>query len=121
MKRNGATRAVIGLAVCLWAMSPAAALAQPDISSTSRTPGIVTFSPDSPVPPNVSPEAKAYFLRQRPAPGAPLVFVPDCTDPAQRAAFLQYRHKLAQYWDLAAQASPIPWRKVDTTIEGVAV
>lgn len=121
MRRNGAPSSMMNVAVCCWMLTAGAAIAQPGVTSTTRSPGFVTFSPDSPVPPDVSPEAKAYFLRQRPAPGATPVFVPDCTDPAQRAAFLDYRRRVAQYWDLTARSSPIPFTKTDTTIDGVGV
>jgi monoterpene epsilon-lactone hydrolase len=121
MKGNGAPFAVIGLAVGLCVVPAAVDRAWSEAAPPSTSPSVVTFSPDSPVPPDISPQAKAFFLSQRPAPGSAPVFLPDCTDPAQREAFLQYRRNLSQIWNGRAQASPIPWWKVDATLDGVGV
>src|SRR5207244_13313012 len=85
------------------------------------SPGVVSFSPDSPVPPDISPEARAYFLLRRPVRGAPARSAPDCLDPAQRATFLQYRENLRQYWESAAGTIKTPFTRQVTTMDGVNV
>jgi epsilon-lactone hydrolase len=109
------------LAACLIGVPAATAGGSPAASVSSANPGIVAFSANSPVPIDISPEAKALFLRLRPAPGQTPQFIPDCTDPAQRQAFLQFRQNALRSWDAVAGMITTPYSKVDGSLDGVNV
>jgi monoterpene epsilon-lactone hydrolase len=79
----------------------------------------VRFSPESPVPLDVSPAAQSLFLLRRPAPGTPPPTVLDCTNPAHQREFFQYRENLRQYWEGVNASIPPPFTRQATTIDGV--
>jgi acetyl esterase/lipase len=121
MTTRGLPFSVVGLAACLVGMTVAPVSAQTDASIQSTGQQVVTFSPESPVPIDVSPEAQALFLRMRPQPGAAPVFIPDCTDPGQRSAFLAFRASVDRNLEEMAKSIRTPYAKLDTTIDGVGV
>jgi acetyl esterase/lipase len=118
---------VVGLAACLFwmpgtrAAGDAIASAQPSVASEAASPDFVFFSPESPVPSDISPEAKALFLQRRPQPGLKPVPLPDASDPAQLPLVRQYRDVLRDYWNDFANTVKTPYVKQDTTINGVNV
>jgi acetyl esterase/lipase len=104
------------------ALTPAAVAGSPsDSSGGTANPAVVAFSSDSPVPPDISPAAQTLFLQLRPAPGQAPPSIPDCTDPAQWTAFLQYRQNALRSWDQIAKTINTPFRKVDSSADGVPV
>ncbi len=121
MNTSGSPFSVVGLAACLvWAMAaPVSAQTAASIQSTHQE--VVTFAPDSPVPVDISPEAQALFFRMRPAAGIPPSVFPDCTDPAQRQAFLRFRQAVELNMEAQARTVTIPYARQDTTIDGVNV